>query len=81
MKPDVPDPIPAPMTIPPRHTSEAEHEDHISSPTPECVHADFMILSDGTLYARNLTPELAVILAALNPHDSSMALRAAVPTP
>lgn len=35
-----------------------------------------MILPDGTIYARNLTPELAAILATLNPNDPAMALRA-----
>ncbi|MBX3744697.1 MAG: hypothetical protein KF833_05260 [Verrucomicrobiae bacterium] len=35
-----------------------------------------MILPDGTVYARNLTPELACILAGLNPGDPAMALRA-----
>jgi hypothetical protein len=36
-----------------------------------------MILADGTIYARNLTPDLAQILAGLNPHDATMAARAA----
>jgi hypothetical protein len=38
---------------------------------------DFMILADGTIYARNLTPDLARMLADLNPHDATMAARAA----
>lgn len=42
---------------------------------------DFMILPDGTIYARNLTPDLAAILATLNPHDSAMALRASTIPP
>lgn len=37
---------------------------------------DFMILPDGTIYARNLTPDLAGILAELAPQDTAMALRA-----
>jgi hypothetical protein len=37
---------------------------------------DFMILADGTIYARNLTPDLAQMLAGLNPHDATMAARA-----
>lgn len=43
---------------------------------PESVSTEFMILPDGTIYARNLTPELATVLATLNPHDPTMALRA-----
>ncbi len=41
---------------------------------------EFMILPDGTIYARNLTPELAAILATLNPQDATMALRASAAT-
>ena len=40
-----------------------------------------MILPDGTIYARNLTPDLARILAALNPKDDAMALRANLANP
>ena len=47
-------------------------------PSPDSSAAtDFMILADGTIYARNLTPDLARILAAINPHDATMAARAA----
>ena len=42
----------------------------------ESPSTDFMILPDGTIYARNLTPDLAGILADLNPQDASMAVRA-----
>jgi hypothetical protein len=52
---------------------------HGSVPTPEsvrCESTDLMILSDGTLYIRNLTPALAMVLLALNPADEPMRRRA-----
>ncbi|MGE3311329.1 MAG: hypothetical protein AB7O66_15285 [Limisphaerales bacterium] len=51
-----------------------------SGPNPVVTETtEFMILPDGTIYARNLTPDLAAILANLNPHDATMALRAVPP--
>jgi|GEM_PF-2926051 len=65
--PDVNAPRVAPHPYPP----------HAVQPDPESPATDFMILPDGTIYARNLTPDLAAILAVLNPYDATMALRAA----
>jgi hypothetical protein len=68
------------MELPPPAT--AAIGDTPSNPPPDpspdsSAATDFMILADGTIYARNLTPDLARILAALNPHDATMAARAA----
>lgn len=38
--------------------------------------SEFMILPDGRVMARNLTPELAEVLALLNPGDEQIRLRA-----
>jgi hypothetical protein len=48
---------------------------------PAPTTTDLMILPDGTIYARNLSPELAALLATLNPADPSMAARAGIHTP
>ena len=37
---------------------------------------DFLILSDGTVLAHNLTPVMAAILHKLNPQDQTIRLRA-----
>lgn len=50
-----------------------------SQPVPDRAHresTDLMILPDGTLYVRNLTPALAMVLSALNPADDPMRRRA-----
>jgi len=41
----------------------------------QILESNFMILPDGTLYAHNLTPVLAEILAGLNPDDAAMRMR------
>jgi len=76
MKTDVPSPQPPPVAL----TTQSRHAEPATISAPEDSSTDFMILPDGTLYARNLTPELAAILTALNPHDPSMALRATAPS-
>jgi hypothetical protein len=38
--------------------------------------AEFLILSDGTVLAHNLTPAMADVLRALNPKDPIMSRRA-----
>lgn len=48
---------------------------------PNPTTTDLMILPDGTIYARNLSQELAALLATLNPSDPSMAARAGIHTP
>lgn len=42
------------------------------------VTSDFLILSDGTVLAHNLTPAMAAILKRVNPRDANMCKRAAV---
>lgn len=42
------------------------------------VTSDFLILSDGTVLAHNLTPAMAAILKSVNPRDPNMRKRAAV---
>jgi len=42
------------------------------------VTSDFLILSDGTVLAHNLTPAMAAILKRVNPRDADMEKRAAV---
>jgi len=42
------------------------------------VTSDFLILSDGTVLAHNLTPAMAAILKRVNPRDVNMRKRAAV---
>jgi hypothetical protein len=42
------------------------------------VTSDFLILSDGTVLAHNLTPAMAAILKRVNPRDAGMRKRASV---
>ncbi len=63
---------------------ESPDAEPVSLPTtrPEPnASTDLLILSDGTVYARNLTPELAAVLATLNPHDATLARRASITFP
>ena len=47
--------------------------------------AEILILADGTVYAHNITPQMARLLALLDPSDTAMRTRAAAggndPTP
>lgn len=52
-----------------------------TAPQPTPTTTDLMILPDGTIYARNLSRELATLLATLNPSDPSMAARAGITSP
>jgi len=43
----------------------------------ECQETEMLILPDGTIFAHNITPVIAGILAQLNPSDLAMRRRAA----
>jgi hypothetical protein len=46
-------------------------------PPPDGTPAsELLILGDGSIFAHNLTPEIAKLLSDLNPHDDAMRLRA-----
>jgi hypothetical protein len=42
----------------------------------KCAHSEIRIASCGRILAHNLTPELAAVLAELNPGDDAMRVRA-----
>lgn len=42
----------------------------------EASHSEFLILPDGKIFAHNITPEMARVLAELNPEDKPMRQRA-----
>jgi hypothetical protein len=43
---------------------------------PESMVSDLLVLADGRIFAHNLSPALAGVLAALNPADAAMKRRA-----
>lgn len=49
-----------------------------SDAVPGMAQVELTIAADGTLYARNLTPEVAALLALWQPGDPGMAARAAL---
>lgn len=49
-----------------------------SDPAPGVARVELTIAADGTLYARNLTPVVAALLAEWQPGDPGMAARAAL---
>jgi hypothetical protein len=45
------------------------------NPPPNAQMTELLILADGTIYVHNLTPEMALVLSALNPLDPRMKSR------
>jgi len=45
-------------------------------PAAAASSVDILILSDGTILVHNLTPAMATMLNAINPHDATMKPRA-----
>ena len=48
-----------------------------TEPNPDAPLPELLVLPDGTILAHHLTPELAAVLAALNPQEAAMRERAA----